>query len=185
MYKRQSVAEEDRGGAVALGDGVQRGVAGVAGGGLGAARPAAVDPHGLDGIEVEGRETAHDLGGTEVGARLEAVVDGDPAGPDPEAGGLEGEGGGEGHGVGTAGARDEHERRLAGGGGGGGRSQGEDVVENAADRQAYRRDRGVWTHVRMSNRSIRRGVPEPVPSRRCRRFRAVTEVVPSRCVRRW
>ena len=99
-----------------------------------------------------------DLGGAQVGAGLQTVVDGDAAGADAELGGLEGEGGGERHGVGAAGARDEHERRgrllvrrpageavLAQGR----RVVGEDVVEYAADRQAYRRDRRMGTHVRF------------------------------------
>ncbi|GAA2927850.1 hypothetical protein GCM10020221_24760 [Streptomyces thioluteus] len=71
----------------------------------------------------------------------------------PSRGGLEGEGGGERHGIGAAGTGGQDERGAGAAGGVGGRSEGEDVVEYAADRQAYRGDRGVWTHVRVSNRS--------------------------------
>jgi hypothetical protein len=80
------------------------------------------------------------------------VVDGEAAGAEAESGGLEGEGGGEGHGVGAAGAGHEDERRgrplvrtLLGGS----VVVGEEVVEDAADRQAYRRDRRMGTHVRF------------------------------------
>ena len=157
------VAEQDRGGAVALGRGVEGGVAGVAGRGLWPG--AAPDPYGdgFDGIEPQGGEPRGDLGGAEIGAVLETVVDSDAAGSDGELGGLEGEGGGEGHGVGAAGACHEHERRgralvrgrRGGLGGVGGLALGrgvlfvEDVVEDAADRQAYRRDRRMGTHVRF------------------------------------
>ncbi|GAA2584804.1 hypothetical protein Stube_28200 [Streptomyces tubercidicus] len=76
------------------------------------------------------------------------MVDGDATGADPQLGGLEGEGGGERHGIGAAGARDEHERGLvpvlrA--------VVGEHVVEYAADRQAYRGDRWMGTHVRFQS----------------------------------
>lgn len=80
-----------------------------------------------------------------VGAVLESVVDGDAAGAHGELAGLEGEGGGERHGVGAAGAGDEHEGGVLGVRGG---VLGENVVEYAADRQAYRRDRRMGTHVR-------------------------------------
>lgn len=103
------MAEQDGGGAVAFGGGVQRGVAGVAGGGLGAALASDVHGDGLDGVEVHGGEPGDDLGGAETGSRLEVVVDGDAAGPDGEFAGLERERGGERHGVGAAGAGDEHE----------------------------------------------------------------------------
>lgn len=93
-----------------------------------------------------------------------------PCGPDGEFGGLEGEGGGEGHGVGAAGACHQHQRsvgafgecgalpartgfgelgvRGAPGVVGASGVFGEYVVEYAADRQAYRRDRRMGTHVR-------------------------------------
>ncbi len=154
---------------MALGGGVEGGVAGVPGGGLGAARPAAAAPvrgavrhpclaadgdgDRLDGVQAEFAQPGGDLGGAQVGARLEAVVDGDAAGAQTGAGGFEGEGGGERHGVGAAGAGHEHER---GGGPLVGREAagrpavfGEDVVQDAADRQAYRRDRRMGTHVRF------------------------------------
>lgn len=166
------MAEQDGGGAVAFGRRVQCGVAGVAGGGLG---PAVVaDPHrdGLDRVEVHGGEAVDDLGGPGVGAVLEAVVDGDAAGPDGEFAGLEGEGGGERHGIGATGACHQHQGigsfgkcgappagagfgELGVRGASGVRSSfglfgevGDDVVEYAADRQAYRRDRRMGTHVR-------------------------------------
>lgn len=115
----------------------------------------------------------HDLGGAGVGAVLEAVVDGDATGPDGEFPGLEGEGGGERHGIGAAGTRDQYQwgtgafgkcgapparpglgelgmRGVRGAPGAFGLfgEFGEYVVEYAADRQAYRRDRRMGTHVR-------------------------------------
>lgn len=180
------VAEQDRGGAEALGGGVQGGVPGVAGGGLGPAVAADGDDDGLGRGQPQLGEAQHDFVGAQVGAGLQTVVDGDATGADAEFGGFEGEGGGERHGVGAAGACDEHERRrplpvrgLGRGGcrcatrtgcghafrvGGGrargtdagrapgvgdGRVLGEDVVEYAANRQAYRRDRRMGTHVRF------------------------------------
>ena len=155
------VAEQHGGGAEAVGGGVQGAVAGVAGGGLGAAVPADAHGDGLDRVEAECGQAEDDLGGAQVGAGLQTVVDGDAAGADAEFGGFEGEGGGERHGVGAAGAGDEDERRgrlpcevpgEAEGADGdvrGGREVGEDVVEYAADRQAYRRDRRMGTHVRF------------------------------------
>jgi hypothetical protein len=173
------VGEEDRGGAVALRDGVERRVPRVARGGLGSAVPADGDRDRLDGAELHRREAGDDFGGTDVGPGLEAVVDGDAAGPDTELGRFEGEGGGEAHRIGSAGAGDQNEGAVgsegaeaagrAGRPGVGGRARadtggegtrgglgerrmrcvvGEDVVENAADRQAYRRDRRMGTHVR-------------------------------------
>lgn len=156
------MAEQDGGGAVAGGGGVQRGVAGVAGGGFRAARAADRHGGGLHGVEAQLAQAQDDLFGAQVGAALQAVVDGDTAGADAEPGGLEGEGGGERHGVGTAGAGHEHERCRRGSGRALGRGLdgrrgvdagrsvqfGEDVVEDAADRQAYRRDRRMGTHVR-------------------------------------
>ncbi len=157
------MAEQDRGGAVAFGDGVEGGVAGVPGGGFRSAVAAHGHGDGLDRGEAEFAQAQDDLVGAEVGAGLEAVVDGDAAGADAELGRFESEGRGERHGVGTAGACDEHER--------GGEPLGcavraradglpgavpgeavvvvEDVVEDAADRQAYRRDRRMGTHVRF------------------------------------
>lgn len=105
------VAEQDRGGAVAFDGGVQGGVAGVAGGGLGPAVAAHGDGDGLGRGEPQLGEAQHDLVGAQVGAGLQTVVDGDAAGTDAEFGGFEGEGGGERHRVGATGARDEHERR--------------------------------------------------------------------------
>lgn len=96
---------------MAFGRRVEGGVAGVTGGGLGAAFAADGDGDGLDGVEAEPAQAQGDFLGAQVGAGLEAVVDGDTAGADAELGGLEGEGGGEGHGVGAAGAGDEHEQR--------------------------------------------------------------------------
>ncbi len=104
------VAEQDGGGAVAGRGGVQGGVACVAGGGFGAARAADADGDGLDGVQPQFAQAQDDLFGAQVGAVLQAVVDGDAAGPDAEPGGFEGEGGGERHGVGAAGAGHEHER---------------------------------------------------------------------------
>ncbi|GHI15696.1 hypothetical protein Scinn_51590 [Streptomyces virginiae] len=153
-------AEQHGGGAEAVGGLVQGAVAGIAGGGLGSAVTADTHGDGLHRVEAERGHADDDLGGALVGAVLQAVVDGDAAGPDAEFGGLEGEGRGEGHGVGAAGAGDEHEWRGAragarvGAGEGSGRGPGavgelgEDVVEYAADRQAYRRDRRMGTHVR-------------------------------------
>ncbi len=149
------MAEQDGGGAVAFGRGVECGVAGVAGGGFGPAGAADGDGDGVDRIEAEFAQAQDDFGGAHVGAGLEAVVDGDAAGSDAELGGLEGEGGGQGHGVGAAGACHEDERwgRLVRGGmrkcRGGAVVLGEEVVEDAADRQAYRRDRRMGTHVRF------------------------------------
>ncbi len=152
------MAEQDGGGPVPGGGGVQRGVARVAGGGFGPAFAADGHGGGLDGVQAEFAQAQDDLFGAQVGAALQAVVDGDAAGPDAEAGGLEGEGGGERHGVGAAGAGHQHERlgralgQALGGRRGGyagrGVQFGEDVVEDAADRQAYRRDRRMGTHVR-------------------------------------
>ncbi len=109
-----------------------------------------------DRVETEFTQALDDFRGAQVGAGLETVVDGHAAGSDAELGGLEGEGGGEGHGVGAAGARHEHERRgrlLVREGvrdrGGGAVVFGEEVVEDAAYRQAYRRDRRMGTHVRF------------------------------------
>jgi hypothetical protein len=192
------VAEEDRGGAMTFGGGVQGGVPGVARGGLGASVTADGDGDRLGRGEPQLGEAQHDFVGAQLGAGLQTVVDGDATGADAEFGGFEGEGGGECHGVGAAGAGDEHERRrgdvLAGTGPGaraglvvrgargsgdaaprsgggdafrvgragargtacgrapgvvGGRLLGQDVVEYAADRQAYRRDRRMGTHVRF------------------------------------
>ncbi|CAM5391629.1 hypothetical protein SGLAM104S_00550 [Streptomyces glaucescens] len=158
------MAEQDGGGAVAFGGGVQRGVPGVPGSGFGAALAAYRDGGGLDRVEAEFAQAQADLRGAQVGAGLEAVVDGDAARADAELGRLEGEGGGEGHAVGAAGAGDEDERRGRGrlaarpGWGAWGKRGlgllgeavvGEDVVEDAADRQAYRRDRRMGTHVRF------------------------------------
>lgn len=156
------MAEQDGGGAVAGGGFVQRGVAGVAGGGLRSSLAADGHGGGLHGVEAQFAQAQDDFFGAQVGAVLQAVVDGDAAGADAEPGCLEGEGGGERHGVGAAGARHEDERgggesgralgRASGGrrGGDAGRCVqfGEDVVEDAADRQAYRRDRRMGTHVR-------------------------------------
>src|SRR5690606_36077520 len=144
--------EQDGGGAVPFRGGVEGGVARVAGGRLGPA--VAADPHGggLGRVEAEFAHPEHDLGGPPVGARLESVVDGDPARADAEAGGFEGEGGGERHGVGAAGAGHEDERgggALVPGPAGGAAVFGQDVVQDAADRQAYRRDRRMGTHVRF------------------------------------
>ncbi len=166
------VAEQDGGGAVALGGGVQGGVAGVPGGGFRTAVAADGDGDRLDGVQTEFAQPGGDLGGAQVGARLEAVVDGHAAGGAGRPGGFEGEGGGERHGVGAAGAGHEDER---GGGplvgrGPAGRSAvfGEDVVEDAADRQAYRRDRRMGTHVRFPS-MLFRGLSPKVRSRRvCR-----------------
>lgn len=155
------VAEQDRGGAVALGGGVQSGVPRVPGGGLGPSLPAYGDTDGLDGVKAEFGESYDDFGCAQIGAGLQTVVNGDATGADAELAGFEGEGGGERHGVGAAGACHEHERRgrllVRGVGalsvGVGGRVVGEDVVEDlvedAADRQAYRRDRWMGTHVRF------------------------------------
>ncbi len=151
------MAEQDGGGAVPGGAGVEGGVTGVPGCCLGAALAAHGHTGGLDGVQAQLAQAQDDLVGAQVGAGLEAVVDGDAAGPDAQLGGFEGEGGGEGHGVGAAGACDEHERRgralvrgVPGGAGGlEGLVVGEDVVEYAADRQAYRRDRRMGTHVRF------------------------------------
>lgn len=152
------MAEQDRGGAVAQGRGVEGGVPGVASGGFGS--PFAADGHGdgVDRVEAELAQPQSDFLGSQVGAGLQAVVDGDTAGADAELGCLEREGGGEGHGVGAAGARHEHERRgpalvrglLDEPGGPGGRLLVvEEVVQDVADRQAYRRDRRMGTHVRF------------------------------------
>lgn len=122
---------------------------------------------GLDRVEPHLGEAGDDLVGAEPGAGLEIVVDGDAAGADGKLARLEGEGGGEGHGVGATGARDEHQRGVRPfrkrrtpparpGFGELGASGlfgvtvvfGDDVVEYAADRQAYRRDRRMGTHVR-------------------------------------
>src|SRR3954468_16221237 len=106
------VAEQDGGGAVTFGRGGEGGVAGgAARGGLGTAFAADGHGGGLDGIQAEFAQPEDDFLGAQVGAGLEAVVDGDAAGADAELGSLEGEGGGEAHGVGTAGAGHEHERR--------------------------------------------------------------------------
>ncbi len=169
------MAEEDGGGAVPLGGGVQRGVAGVPGGGLGTALAAHLDGHRVDRVQSEGAHPQDDLGGADVGAALEAVVDGDAAGPYAQPGRFEGQCGGEGHGVGAAGARDEHQggpvrrrgrQRRPGGprgahgdrllrGGRGGRGvRGvvvQYVVKYAADRHAYRGDRWMGTHVRFQS----------------------------------
>ena len=118
------VAEQHGGGAEPVGGLVQGPVAGVAGGGLGSAFAADAHGDGLDRVEAERGQAGDDLGGAQVGAGLEAVVDGDAAGPDAELGGLEGEGGGERHGVGAAGAGDEDERRGPAGGGPGVRGRG-------------------------------------------------------------
>lgn len=131
---------------MALGGGVQGGVPGVAGGGLGAAVAAHGDGEGLDGGHAELDEAGDDVVGAQIGAGLQTVVHGDATGADAEFGGFEGESRGERHGVGAAGAGDEDERGgLAWGTG----VVGEDVVEYAADRQAYRRDRRMGTHVRF------------------------------------
>lgn len=167
------MAEEDGEGAVAFGGRVEGGVAGVTGGRLGSAFAADGHGGGLDRVEAEFTQPQDDLVGAQVGAGLQAVVDGDAAGAEAELGGFEGEGRGEGHGVGATGARHEHERRLRAlvrgvvkGAGVAGRTAlgrtalgrttgsrtavlGEDVVEDAADRQAYRRDRRMGTHVRF------------------------------------
>ncbi|MBW8701789.1 hypothetical protein MBT84_19470 [Streptomyces sp. MBT84] len=147
------VSEKDRGGAVALGRGVEGGVARVPGGCFGAA--VAAHAHG-DGLDRGQSELAHAQGDflrAQVGAGLQTVVDRDAAGADAEFGRLEGQGGGERHGIGATRARHEHERRertlvdpspgVLGG------RLGEDVVEDAAHRQAYRRDRRMGTHVRF------------------------------------
>lgn len=131
--------------------GVERGVSGVPGGGFGPAVAADVHGRGLDGIEAQGGEPRDDFGGAEIGAGLQTVVHRHATGADAELGGLEGEGGGERHGVGAAGAGDKHQGRGA-------RAFWhrvgdavvvEYVVEYAADRQAYRRDRRMGTHVRF------------------------------------
>lgn len=93
-----------------------------------------------------------------------------PLGPDVEFAGFEGEGGGECHGIGAAGACHQHQGGIGAFGECGALSAragfgklgvrgapgvlgapgvfGEYVVEYAADRQAYRRDRRMGTHVR-------------------------------------
>lgn len=166
------MAEQDGGGAVALGGGVEGGVAGVPGGGLGTSVAADGDGDRLDGVEAEFAQPGGDLDGARAGARLEAVVDGDAAGAQTGAGGFEGEGGGERHGVGAAGAGHEHER---GGGALVGREAagrpavfGEDVVQDAADRQAYRRDRRMGTHVRFPSDDVRGVEPGSRSRRVCR-----------------
>ncbi len=111
------MAEEDGDGAVAYGRVVEGGVAGVARCGLGSAGAADGHGEGLGRVEAELAQAQDDFFGAQVGAGLEAVVDGDAAGADAEFGGFEREGGSEGHGVGAAGACHEHER-------GGGRSCG-------------------------------------------------------------
>lgn len=111
------MAEEHGGSAVAFGRVVQRRIARVAGRGLGSAFAAHVDGDGLDGIETQRAEAGGDFGRAEVGAVLEAVVDGDATGPDGELACLEGERGGEGHRVGAAGAGHEHEGLVDGQGG--------------------------------------------------------------------
>ncbi len=164
------MAEQHGGGAVAFGGGVQGRVAGVTGRGLGPALVADTHRDGLDRVEVHGGEAADDFGGAGVGAALEAVVDGDATGPDGEFAGLEGEGGGERHGIGAAGTRDQYQGGIGPFGERGAPPArpglgelgvrgapgtfgligefGDDVVEYAADRQAYRRDRRMGTHVR-------------------------------------
>lgn len=152
--------EEDGGGAAALGHRVQRGVPGIPRGSLGPAGPA--DGHGdrFDGVEPEAAEPGDDFGGPEFRAVLESVVDGDAARADGEFTGLEGQGGGERHGVGATGARDQHQRLGPSVRGASGVRTGEVracglfglfvqyVVEYAANRQAYRCDRRMGTHVR-------------------------------------
>lgn len=131
--------------------GVERGVSGVPRRGFGSAVAADVHGRGLDGVETQGGEPRDDFGGAEIGAGLQTVVDGHATGADAELGGLEGESGGERHGVGTAGAGDKHQGRGARGFWRrmGGAVVVEYVVEYAADRQAYRRDRRMGTHVRF------------------------------------
>lgn len=82
--------------------GVQGGVPGVAGGGLGAAFAAHGHGEGLDGGHTELDEAGDDVVGAQIGAGLQTVVHGDATGADAEFGGFEGEGGGERHGVGAA-----------------------------------------------------------------------------------
>ncbi|BFO14093.1 hypothetical protein SHKM778_04810 [Streptomyces sp. KM77-8] len=80
------MAEEDGGRAVPFGGGVQSGVACVAGGGLGAAVAADGDGDGLGGVEAEFAQPGDDVGGAQVRAGLEAVVDGDASRADAEVG---------------------------------------------------------------------------------------------------
>lgn len=133
---------------MALGGGVQGGVPGVTGGGLGAAVAAHGHGEGLDGRHAQLDEASDHVVGAQIGAGLQTVVHGDATGADAEFGGFEGEGGGERHGVGAAGAGDHDERAERGLAWGTGVVD-EDVVEYAADRQAYRRDRRMGTHVRF------------------------------------
>lgn len=134
--------EQHGGGAGAFRGGVEGRVPGVAGGGLRAALAAHGDRDGVHRVESETAQPVGHVDGAGRRAVLQAVVDGDAAGPDAELGRFEGEGGGEGHRIGSAAAGGQHEWAAAG-------VVGQDVLEYAADRQAYRRDRGVGTHVRF------------------------------------
>lgn len=113
------MAEQDGDRAVPLGGRVQGRVAGIPGGGLGAALAADPDGDRLDRVEAELAQPVGDLVGPLGGARLEAVVDGDGADPQTDLGGLEGGGDGERHGVRAAADGDQDQRRAGRGGGAG------------------------------------------------------------------
>ncbi|GAA3090931.1 hypothetical protein GCM10020254_39870 [Streptomyces goshikiensis] len=82
------MAEQYGGGSEPVGGLVEGAVAGVARGGLGAALTADAHGDGLHRVEAECGHAGDDLGGAQVRAGLEAVVDGDAAGPDAELGGA-------------------------------------------------------------------------------------------------
>lgn len=169
------VAKKHGGGTVTFRDRVERRVAGISGGRLRATGPSYGNGLGFHRIKAEGGQPVDDFSCSRGGAGLKAVIDGDSPGAHAKTGRFEGQGGGEGHGVRSARARHQDGgaggRALAGRKGGlntgGSRGQGidgsraaarrvcvDDIVQNAANRQAYRGDRGVGTHIRITSFSV-------------------------------
>ncbi len=132
----EGVGEEQRAGSGLPERVVERGVAGGAGGGLGA-RCARVDPHARhdDRREAEGARGVGGPGGDRRGSVLQPVVDDDGTRGHARAGALEGGGRGEGERVGAAGEGDED---------GSGRGRVE-PRERLADRPSEVRDGGGET----------------------------------------
>ncbi len=99
--------------------------------------PAHPDAEGVHRVQAERAQPAGHLDRAGGGALLEAVVDGDRAGPEADPGGLEGGGGGQGHGVGPAAAGHQDERGVRCGAGPGGAALGVlgvDVADGVEDR---------------------------------------------------
>ena len=122
------MAEQDEGGAVAVGGVVQRGVPGGAGGRLRAvAARGDLDGDDVDRVEAERAQGPGGAGGHLRRAGLEPVVDDDGAGTQPGGRRLDGRRRRERQGVGAPAARDEHEVT--------GRAVAEDVTDGDTDRR--------------------------------------------------